>query len=205
MRLRFGRLIIIGVVLGLAIGDYLHITNKLKSDRDYRVAVSTPLPATSSTPTPSPTSTPLVAGQASIKISTYHIKIVASDPITDLAYGEEQYNGATEVGFTTESLLAKYPACKPGALGYLLRTKVHTTATPNSTPQPSASSSYFYTPHTTLYNQKFSKTVDGYAYTYVNPSSNCASDSEGQNAVTQAKAALIGDALPTIATYNTQP
>jgi len=203
MHLRFGRLIIIGVVLGLAIGDYLHITDKLKSERDYRVAVSTPAPATKSAPTPTPTDTPLVAGQAAIKISTYHIKLVASDPITDLVYGDNQYNGATEIGFTTETLLAKYPACKPGALGYLLRTKSR--ATPSTTPQPSPSSNYYYAPHTTLYNQKFFKTVGGYTYTYVNPVSNCASDGDGQNAVIQAKSALISDALPTITPYDSRP
>ena len=202
--MRFGRLIIIGVVLGLGIGDYLHITDKLKSERDYTVARATPTPVTKATPTPSPTTAPLVAGQTAIKILTYHVQIVASDPITDLAYGEVQYNGATEVGFVTESLLAKYPACKPGALGYLYRTKARHPGSSYS-PSPSPSSNYYNAPRTTLYNQKFSKTVGDYTYTYVNPSSNCASDRDGQNAVIQAKSALISDALPTLADYPSKP
>lgn len=200
MRLRFGRLIIIGVVIGLGIGDYLHLTNKIKSERDTQVVAQTKkTPVPSATPSASPTDTPLVAGQASIKISTYHIKLVASDPITDLAFGELQYNGSNEVGFTTEALLAKYPACKAGALGYLMRTKARTPASTRS-PVPTPSD-YYRAPRTTLYNQRFQKTVGGYTYTYVNPGYNCATDSSGQNQVTQAKAALISDALPTITAY----
>lgn len=197
--MRFGRLVVIGVVLGLMIGDYLHLTDKLKSERDYRVAQATPTPVTKATPTPSPSDTPLVAGQTAVKILTYHVQVVASDPITDLAYGEVQYNGATEVGFTTESLLAKYPACKAGALGYLYRTKSrHSASSTSPSPSPSPSSNYYRTPYTTLYNQKFSKTVGDYTYTYVSPSSNCANDRDGQNSVIQAKSALILDALPTL-------
>lgn len=202
--MRFGRLIIIGVVLGLSIGDYLHLTNKLKSERDYTVTKATPTPVAASTPTPSPTNTPLVAGQTAVKILTYHVQIVASDPITDLAYGEMQYNGSAEVGFTTESLLAKYPACKAGALGYLYRTKTRQ-PTSSTSPSPSPSSNYYYTPRTTLYNQKFSKTVGDYTYTYVSPSSNCANDYAGENAVIQAKSALISDALPTLADLPSKP
>jgi hypothetical protein len=95
------------------------------------------------TPTPSvdPADAPLLAGQSRVSLSVFGANIIVVDPISDLVYGTVKYNGADTIGFTTQSLLAKYPGCKAGALGTLVRTKV--SSTPKPTPTPTSSMSSF--------------------------------------------------------------
>jgi hypothetical protein len=135
---------------------------------------------------------PAVAGQSTITVSLFNIKLAAADPITDLVYGEVKTGGVTGAGFTTEALLAEYSACKAGALGTLVRTK----AAPTSSPKPTPSRTPL--PTKTPTNQPFSKTVGGYTYTYKSPAFTCVTDKPGRDTVAAAVAALKNQALPTL-------
>jgi hypothetical protein len=146
------------------------------------------------TPTPSvdPADAPLLAGQSRVSLSVFGANIIVVDPISDLVYGTVKYNGADTIGFTTQSLLAKYPGCKAGALGTLVRTKV--SSTPKPTPTPTSSMSSFRTPS----NQPFSKYLGNYLYTYRPTYSVCADDKSGEDALAADIDALKNQALPTI-------
>jgi len=147
------------------------------------------LPAITPTPAADPADAPLLAGQSRVSLSLFDASIIVVDPISDLVYGP-MYAGNNTIGFTTESLLAKYPDCKAGALGTLVRTKV--SSTPKPTPTPSTSA--FRTPS----NQPFSKYMGGYLYTYRPTYSVCADDKTGEDALAADIDALKNQALPTI-------
>lgn len=143
-----------------------------------------PSPSASLLPTtdPSPSDSPgsgSVAGSQAVRMSQYGVNITVTDPISDLTYGMVHDGIYTVVGFTSQSLLAKYPACKPGALGELLRW-----------PDGQA-------PH--VGNVDIHKSFGGYNYFYKNPTFTCVTDSAGSNVVAADKASLINSALPTLA------
>ena len=145
---------------------------------------SSPSPSASLLPTtdPSPSSSPSagsVAGSQAVSISQYSVNLTVTDPIADLTYGMVKDGIYTVAGFTSQSLLAKYPACKPGALGELLR-------------WPAGQA-----PHSG--NVDIHKAYGGYNYYYKNPTFSCVTDSAGNNLLAGAKAALINSALPTLA------
>jgi hypothetical protein len=168
---------------------------RTRGDQDVAGHHPTPSPVDAA-PTPSPSGAPVVAGQAVIKLLPYDASVIAADPIVDLVYGEIKDGKNTWIGFTTETLLAQYPACRAGALGTLIRVKASPSPSPSPTPSPPPSR----TPAVvkTPANQPFKKTVGGYAYSYRAPASNCASDQAGRNAVIAATAAVKNQALPTL-------
>jgi hypothetical protein len=137
-----------------------------------------------------------VAGQASIKVLMFGVTLTVTDPISDLVYGEIKDGTNTWAGFTTEALLAKYPACKAGVLGTLVRTKAVATPTPSKSPTPSASPAPYATK--TPANQPFKKTVGGYTYSYRPSYSTCATDQAGNDALAAGRAAVKNSALPTL-------
>jgi len=197
--MRLGQQIFLGVLIGLAVCVWVTFTQpRLKAEEEAKV---TPLPVAVQDPTPTPVK-PVVAGQSSIKILIYNVKITVTDPITDLVYGEIKDGNNTWAGFTTKSLLAKYPACKAGALGTLVRIKASPTPTPSPTRSPSPSPSVIptFTPIAikSPTNQPFSKTIDGYTYTYRQAYYGCADDQAGRDAVAAARAAVKNSALPTL-------
>jgi hypothetical protein len=127
-------------------------------------------------PSPSP-STGTVAGSTVVSMSQYGVKVTVVDPISDLTYGMVQDGIYSVVGFTSQDLLAKYPACKPGALGELLR--------------------WTGAPHAG--NIDLHKSFGGYKYYYKSPTFTCTTDTAGNNTLAADKAALINSALPTMA------
>jgi len=141
---------------------------------------ASPSPSASLLPTamPSASATPgAVAGSTNVDISQYGVNINVTDPISDLTYGMVHDGIYTVVGFTSASLLAKNPACKPGSLGELVRW----------TGPPHAG------------NVDLHKSFGGYHYYYKNPTFSCVDDSDGRNALAADKAALLNSALPTLA------
>ena len=139
-----------------------------------------PSPSASLLPTTSPSASPTpgaVAGSTNVSISQYGVNITVADPISDLTYDMTKDGIYTVVGFTSASLLAKYPTCKPGALGELLRW----TGSPHSG------------------NVDLHKSFGGYHYYYKNPTFSCVSDNDGRNTLAADKAALLNSALPTLA------
>jgi hypothetical protein len=143
-----------------------------------------PSPSASLLPTtqPSPSASPAggsVAGSQAVSVSQYGVNLTVADPISDLTYGMVHDGIYTVAGLTSQSLLAKYPACKPGAVGELLR-------------WPSGQAAH-------AGNVDIHKSFGGYNYYYKNPTFSCATDSAGNNVVAADKAALINSALPTLA------
>jgi hypothetical protein len=183
-----------GISFGWLVGLFvISEMNFAQADRLVVASTPSPSPSTSVKVLPAPTYTPppkKVAGQSSVRLSLYDVTLTVAEPITDLVYGEVKYNGRTVPGFTTEKLLAKYTACKAGALGTLVRSPAK-----SASPSPSRS----VRPSTRIDpNAPFSKTVGAYAYTYQRPAFTCVTDQEGRNAIAAAIAALKNQALPTV-------
>lgn len=163
-------------------GQITDLTYQVKQDHAQGTA-ATPTPDESSQPVasagPSPSASPAVAGTANVKISQFGVNFTVSDPITDLTYAPTESGGLIVAGFTTQGLLAKYPACTPknAALGMLVRR-----------PQGQSAPSH----------DQLIKNLGGYSYYYVAPLGYCTSDTNGRNTIAAASAALSGTALSTL-------
>jgi hypothetical protein len=128
---------------------------------------------TSPSPTPSPSSSPAVAGASTVSISQFGVNLAVAEPIADLTYTPITSGGLIVAGFTTESLIAKYPSCKPGtALGMLVRRP------------PSGSESI---PRS---GDKFIKQIGAYKFYFVPATSYCASTYAGANELAADRAAM---------------
>lgn len=160
-------------------GEITDLRYQVKQDQTTVSPTASPAPSLSPSSSPSPTAEPAVAGTSSVTISQFGVKLTTSDPITDLAYAPQVSARLEVAGFTTESLVAKYPGCKPGtALGMLVRR-------PKSQKAPSWN--------------KFIKTIDNYSYYYsAATTGNCAPDQAGRDALAAARAALVTTVLPTL-------
>jgi hypothetical protein len=190
--------IVIAAVLGLGFGAsaYLNYAQHAQAmndkkllqgqitDLQYQVKqdqlakASSPSPTPSDSPTPTPSATPAVAGTTSITVSQYGVKLTATDPITDLTYAPIASGGLTVAGFTTQSLLAKYPACKPGtALGMLVRRP--------KTQKPPV-------------QDKLIKAIGSYNYYFVAATGNCTGESAGANILAADRAAIANSVMPTL-------
>jgi hypothetical protein len=157
----------------------------------------------------SPSASPLGPGQSYVSLSLYQLRVIVTDPISDLAYGAVDFYGTGALkkaaGLTTETLLAQYPLCKPGVLGTLYR-KLHIgpKTTPSPSPSPTRSPRFTPKPSPTpgaIGKNGFVKTIGDYDYYYQQPSSgslSCAGDQFGRNALAQAKDAVVNQALPTL-------
>lgn len=198
--MRFSGYIITGSILGLSVCVWLTLTHpRTRGDDTLVGSKSTPVQDLA-TPTPS-TSVGPVAGQASIKIAAFEVNLIVADPIVDLVYGEvKDRTSSGSVSFTTQALLAKYPDCKAGALGTLVRVKA---PTPSPTRSPSPTPYRSNAPTRTPANQPFKKTIAGWTYSYRAPAFTCVTDQSGRNAVAAAVAALKNQALPTLYTSPT--
>lgn len=162
-------------------GEITDLRFQASQDRLPASTSPSPSPTSSASPSPSaePSTGPSVAGTANITIGIYGVKLTAIDPLTDLTYGQVASGGFTAAGFTTESLLAKYPGCKPGssALGTLTRR--------TKSQKPTA-------------QEKFIKVVGDYTYYYIKPTSFCATDQAGKDSLAAARVTLSNTVLPTI-------
>ncbi len=188
-------LIIITATLGLGFGAliYLNYAQYQRAEQDKRLlqgeitdlryqlkqdSAASP----SATPSPTPSSTPAVPavqGAQAVDLAQLGVKLQPSDPIADLTYSYQLVNGLAVANLTTSSLMAKYPACKPGAaLGMVVRRPL------NSRPATSAS--------------KLIKRLGDYNYYYVASTSNCATDAAGRASLAEARSALIAAVLPTL-------
>ena len=136
-----------------------------------------PIASTDPSTSPSPSSSPAVAGTAVVPISQFGVKFTANDPITDITYQPEQSGSYLVAAFTTQSLIAKYPACHAGAIGSLVRKLAG---------HSSASGA-----------DSFLKTIGGYNYYYVNPGYYCSGTTDGRNEIAQDEAALLNGSLKT--------
>jgi hypothetical protein len=137
--------------------------------------------ATTASPSPSPSSSaaPAVAGTATVSISQFGVSLSASDPITDLTYAPVESGGLIVAGFTTQSLLAKYPNCKAlTALGMLIRRPASQIA-PYSDGKPI-------------------KTIGGYKFYYKASTAYCANDYAGENELAADRAAIANTTMPTL-------
>ena len=198
--MRFGKHIFLGVLIGLAVCVWLTFT--LPRTQADAPPIPTPIVATPAVSTPTPVK-PVVASLASIKILLYDLRMTVNDPIEDLVYGEIKDGDNTWAGFTTKKLLAKYPDCKAGALGTLTRIKAKATPTPNPTTTPSpyprndATATPF--PAKSPINQPFTKTINGYTYSYRPSYWNCTDDQAGRDFLAAARASLKNASLSTLA------
>jgi len=140
-----------------------------------------PDPASGASPSPSPTtspvSTPAVAGTASVKIAQFGVSFTVTDPIVDLTYAPEPDGSYIVAAFTTQSLLAKYPVCKAGVLGSLVRKPIQAAKSADDT---------------------YIKTLNGFKYYYVAAFGYCASDQAGRDSIAADRAAVQNGALPTL-------
>jgi hypothetical protein len=127
---------------------------------------------------PSPSDTPAVEGQHTVRIALYDIRVNAIDPVTDLVYGTVKDGSQMVAGFTTEKLLAKYPGCKAGSLGELVR--------------------YLDKDAPSWMKSSLIKSYGGYSYYYKKPAYTCATDRVGQNTVAEAVAAMKNAILPSL-------
>jgi hypothetical protein len=135
-----------------------------------------PVAKTDPAPSPTPSSSPAVAGTAVIPISQFGVKFTANNPITDITY-QPQKNGSYDVAaFTTQTLIAKYPACKVGAIGSLVQKRSDTKS----------------------YYDTFIKSIGGYYYFYVAPNFTCTGTTDGRNEIAQDEASLKNDALQSL-------
>jgi hypothetical protein len=159
-------------------GQVTDLTYQLKQDGG---PTTSPTPSANAaadpSPSPSPSTTPAVAGTASISISQFGVHFTVTDPVTDLTYSPEPSGAYTVAAFTTQSLLAKYPACKPGVLGSLVRKPTNAAKSANDT---------------------FIKALGGYDYYYVAAYGYCASDQSGRDTIVADRAAIQNGALPTL-------
>lgn len=191
--------IVLAVVLGLGFGAsaYLNYAQHQQAasdkkllqgqitDLQYQVkqdqlAAASPSPSPSDSPSPSPSASPApaVQGATSITISQYGVKLTATDPVTDLTYAPIQSGGLTVAGFTTQSLLAKYPLCKPGtALGMLVRRPITQKAP---------------------VQDKLIKAIGSYNYYFVAATGNCTNDATGANLLAAARASVANSVMPTL-------
>jgi len=197
--MHFGKQIFLGALIGLAVCVWLTFTMpRMQADAP---PAPTPIVTTSLVPTPTPV-TPVVAGQGSIKLLIYDVRMTVTDPIEDLVYGEIKDGSNTWAGFTTRKLLAKYPGCKAGALGTLTRVVAKPTPTPKATatpsPHPKANATPTPFPTNTPTNLPFTKTINGYTYSYRPSYSNCTDDQPGRDTLAAARAAVKNAALPTL-------
>ena len=147
----------------------------LKYQLNQNGSSASPSPDPSNDPSPSaspsPSNSPAVAGTASVPISQFGVKFTANDPITDVTY-QPAPNGSYQVAaFTTQSLIAKYPACKVGAIGSLAKKRTNTKS-----------------PYDT-----YIKTIGGYYYFYVSPVFTCTGTTDGRNQIAQDEAQLKND------------
>lgn len=194
--MRLSGYIITGLIVGLGICVWLTLVHPQIRDRNLAQSPANPTPTEIMLPSSSPTGSPgLAAGQAIVKLLPFEISLTVADPIVDLVYGRLGDDDNPTVGFTTESLLARYPACSAGALGTLVRVRAPTpspTTTPSPTPRRSTA------PTRTPQNQPFKKTIDGYIYTYRTPTFSCATSQTGRDTLAAARAALVNGSLPTL-------
>jgi hypothetical protein len=208
-----GRTKVLGIGLGAAAAGFaiswmvVGALQTVKADRQVVADTPTPSPALNVKILPAkPTETPLPPGQSRVHVSLFGVKLTVSDPISDLTYGPVESGYTKLAGFTTESLLAEYPLCKPGVLGSLYR-KQHVgpspTPTPSHRPTPSSSATPKYSPSPSPVGKNgFVKTIGNFDYYYQQPGSallSCTTDQFGRNALAEAKAAVINSALPTLA------
>jgi hypothetical protein len=149
----------------------------LKYQLNQDSASPSPSPIASKDPSPSaspsPSSAPAVAGTASVPISQFNVKFTANDPITDITYQPEQSGSYLVAAFTTQSLIAKYPACHAGAIGSLVRKLAGRSSVSGA--------------------DSFSKNIAGYNYYYVSPGYYCAGTTDGRNEIAQDEAQLKND------------
>lgn len=189
-------LIVISAALGIGLGASLFFNFSMiqKADQDkdllngeitdlrYQLKqgsaspTPTPAPVASVAASPSPSPTP-VLGTQTVNLEQLGVHLAASDPISDLTYEYKEVSGLATANFTTAALLAKYPACKPGVLGMLVRR-------PKASKPSSAS--------------KLVKAIGDYNYYYVASAVACAPDASGKAAVAAARSALQATVLPTI-------
>jgi hypothetical protein len=192
--------IIIAIVLGLGFGASAYL-NYVQYERDqqdetllqgqitdlkYQLNLNnsaspspSPLASTSPSPTdsPTPSSSPAVAGTSVVPISQFAVKFTVTDPITDLTY-QPARNGSYDVAaFTTQSLIAKYPACKAGAIGSLVQKRSDSVTAEDT----------------------FVKSLGGMYYFYVAPTFTCTGTTDGRNQIAQDEVALKNSALPSLA------
>lgn len=171
-------------------GEISDLKYQINEDKAAQVAGTRPSPSPSESDTdpapspsasPTPSASPAVAGTSSINISHYNVHFTATDPIQDTIYAPVKSGQLTVAGLSTQDLVAKYPACTPGAsaLGLIVRR-------PKSQTPPS-------------YN-KLIKSIGNYNFYYVPPTTYCTNDQAGRNTLAAARAAIFNSALPTLAT-----
>ncbi|HSX03030.1 MAG TPA: hypothetical protein VLI05_07035 [Candidatus Saccharimonadia bacterium] len=157
-------------------GQITDLRYQLKQETNGSPAPSiSPSPSLSPSPSASPSP---VLGAQTVNLAELGVKLTPTDPVADLTYGSQTIAGLGVANLTTSSLLAKYPACKPGALGMVVRRPLGS--------RPSTSASHLI------------KKIGDYNFYYVTPSGNCGPDSAGRATVSAAIAAVQNLVMPTL-------
>jgi hypothetical protein len=159
-------------------GQITDLRYQLKQETGGSPAASlSPSPSPSS-PSPSVSPSPVLGAQT-VNLAELGVKLTPTDPVADLTYGYQTIAGLGVANLTTSNLMAKYPACKPGALGMVVRRPLGS--------RPSTSASHLI------------KKIGDYNFYYVTPSGNCGPDSAGRATVSAAIAAVQNLVMPTLA------
>jgi hypothetical protein len=195
MRLRWQ--VFLGILIGSSICVWFTLTQPRTQANINRAPLVTPIPTLAIGPTPTPVK-PVVVGKYLVTILFFGVTLEVTDPISNLVYGQLYDGYSTGAGFTTRRLLAKYPTCKAGVLGTLVRTKAARTPSASPTPSNTPTPSFFPYPTRTPYNQPFHKTIGEYTYSYRPSYSSCADDQAGLDELAAARAALKNASLPTL-------
>ncbi len=145
-------------------------------------AASTPIPSPSANPSAAPTPTPAVLGSQSVSFTELGTSVTPSAPVADLTYSYQKIGVLAVANLTGKSLMAKYPTCRPGALGMLVRRPL------NSKPSTSAS--------------QLVKSLGGFNYYYVPPTSNCGSTTASRTEIKNDISAVQNVIMPTLASIN---
>ncbi len=162
-------------------GQITDLRYQLRIDQKQAAASPSPSPGITAgnAAAPAPAASPGVLGAQTVDLTQLGVKLTVGDPIADLTYDHELVGSLQVANLTTSSLVAKYPACKPGtALGMVVRRPLNS--------KPSSSST------------KFLKTFGKFNFYYVPSTGNCGGTPAGQAAVTAAKSALVNTVLPTL-------
>ena len=142
-------------------GQITDLTYQIDQDRKSQ---SSPSPKLTPSPSPSasataPSASPTVLGSKTLLLNELGVSVTASDPVADLTYAYQPKNGVPTIGFTTASLLSRYPSCVASFLGQISKRAIGV--------RPNA-------------NEHLIKTIASNSYYYISPIVECATDSDGK-------------------------
>ena len=145
-------------------GQITDLTYQVDQDRkaaSSNASTTSPTPSASpvAQPSPSTPASPAGAVQKTLALTELGVSVTTSDPVADLTYTYMPSGGVPTVGFTTSSLVSRYPKCTASFIGLI-------TKHPNGSTVKSI--------------EHLIKSIGASSYYYVPASVECAPDAEGK-------------------------